>query len=50
MPPCHCALPLRHARKIVLELVRGEEARDAVIVVAEGDQHLFEVPSSERGN
>lgn len=28
MSPCHCALPLRYARKIVLELVRGEEARD----------------------
>ena len=41
------SLALQHARKIALELVRGGEPKDAHIIVAEGDQHLFEVPLSE---
>jgi hypothetical protein len=41
---------LRHAKKIALELVRGgEETTNASIIVAEGDQQLFEVPLSELG-
>jgi hypothetical protein len=44
------SLALQHAKKIALELARGGEPTNALIIVAEGDQHLFEVPLSERGN
>jgi hypothetical protein len=44
------SLALQHAKKIALELARGGEPADAVIIVAEGDQHLFEVPLSEHGH
>jgi hypothetical protein len=41
---------LQHAKQIALELVRGgEEATNAWIIVAEGDQQLFEVPLPELG-
>jgi hypothetical protein len=44
------SLALQHARKVALELVRGGEPTNAAIIVAEGDQHLFEVPLSQAGN
>ena len=43
-------LALQHARKIALELARGGEPANAAIIVAEGDQHLFEVLLSQAGN
>jgi hypothetical protein len=44
------SLALQQAKKIALELARGGEPTDAMIIVAEGDQHLFEVPLSEHGH
>ena len=44
------SLALQHARKIALELARGGEPTNAAIIVAEGDQHLFEVLLSQAGN
>ena len=41
---------LQHAKRIALELVRGGESTNASIIVAEGEQQLFEVPLSEQGN
>ena len=41
---------LQHARRIALELARGGESANALIIVAEGDRQLFEVPLSEQGN
>jgi hypothetical protein len=41
---------LQHAKRIALELVRGDESTNASIIVAEGDRPLFEVPLSELGN
>jgi hypothetical protein len=46
----NASLALQHARKIALELARGGEPTNAAIIVAEGDQHLFEVLLSQAGN
>ena len=46
----NASLALQHARKIALELARGGEPTNAAIIVAEGDQQLFEVPLSQAGN
>jgi hypothetical protein len=44
------ASALQHARRIALELVRGGEPTNALIIVAEGDQQIYEVPLSEQRN
>ncbi|MGZ5875265.1 MAG: DUF6894 family protein [Bradyrhizobium sp.] len=48
------SLPLRFAIALCQEdrprTGAGRRGAGSVIVVAEGDQHLFEVPLSERGN
>jgi hypothetical protein len=44
------SIALQHARRIALELARGGESANALIIVAEGDRQLFEVPLSEHGN
>jgi hypothetical protein len=46
----NASLALQHARKIALELARGGEPTNAAIIVAGGDQHLFEVLLSQAGN
>jgi hypothetical protein len=43
------SLALQHANEIARELLRGGEPANASIIVAEGDQHLFEVPLSKTG-
>jgi hypothetical protein len=45
----NASLALQHARTIALELARGGEPINAAIIVAEGDQHLFEVLLSQSG-
>jgi hypothetical protein len=43
------SLALQHAKQVVLELVRGGEPAHAfIIIVAEDDQQLFEVPLSDQ--
>ena len=44
------SLALQHARKVALELARGGEPTNAAILVAEGGQHLFEVPLAEQSD
>jgi hypothetical protein len=44
------AAALQQAKRIALELARAGEPMNSVIVVAEGDRELFEVPLSEHGN
>jgi hypothetical protein len=44
------AAALQHAKQVALELVRGGEPAHALIVVAEGDRQLFEVPLSDQSH
>ena len=42
------SLAMQHAMKIARELARGGEPTNALIIVAEGDQQIYEVPLSEQ--